>query len=59
MAFRDKCNKKVSAGDIVEYKENLYRVKVIESYSMATEVIAENMKTHKVETLLLHDVKKI
>jgi len=59
MAFKDKCNKKVSAGDLIEANENLYRIKVIESYDLVTEVIAENLKTHQVETLLLRDVKKV
>lgn len=59
MAFKDKCNKKVTAGDIVESNDNLYRIKVIEEYVMATTVIAENIITHQIETLLLRDVKKI
>jgi hypothetical protein len=59
MAFRDKNKVVVVAGDVVEANENLYRIKVIESYDLVTEVIAENMKTHKVETLLLRDVKKV
>lgn len=59
MAFKDRCNKKVTAGDIVESNSNLYRIKVIEEYVMATTVIVENLKTHQVETLLLRDVKKI
>jgi hypothetical protein len=59
MCFKDRCNIPVSIGDEVEHKGKKYLIKVIEEYDMATEIIAENLKTHKVETLLLRDIKKI
>lgn len=59
MAFCDKNKVPVQDGDIVEYKGKRYQIKAIESYDMATEIIVENIKTFKVETLLLRDVKKI
>lgn len=59
MSFKDKNKIPVVAGDKIECNDKQYIIRVIESYDMATEVIAENLKTHKVETLLLRDVKKI
>lgn len=59
MCYRDSKNVPVVAGDVVEYKSKQYLVKVIEEYDMATEVIAEDIKTHKVKTLLLRDIKKV
>lgn len=59
MSFRDGCNVKVFAGDTVVRDGIKYIIKFIESYAVATVVIAENIKTHTVETLLLRDIKKI
>jgi len=59
MAFKDKNKVLVTPGDIVKKGTSKYEVKFIESYPTATVVIAENIKTHKVETFLLKDVEKI
>jgi hypothetical protein len=59
MAFRDKNNSPVKTGDTIERGNSKYIIKCIEEYDMATVAIAENIKTGKVETLLLRDVKKI
>lgn len=57
--FRDKNKVKVVPGDLVEFDGKKFEVKFIESYTMATEVIVENLDTHRMETLLLRDIKKI
>ena len=59
MCFRDCNNVKLNVGDTILYNEVKYSVTLIKSYSMATVVIAENLETHRIETLLLRDVKKI
>lgn len=59
MSFKDKNNIPVVDGDIVEYKNKYYKIIAIESYDIVTELIVENTKTFKLETLLLRDVKKI
>ena len=59
MAFRDQCNNPVIAGDVVCQDGLIYRVQCVMPYLMATTLIVENLKTGKVETLLLRDVKKI
>ena len=59
MCFKDKNNVPVSVGDLIERGNSKYIIKVIEEYDMATVAIVENIKTGKMETLLLRDVKKI
>jgi len=59
MCYRDKGNLPVSVGDIVELDDRQYIIRFIEEYIMATTVIVENVKTHQIETLLLHDIRKI
>jgi ribosomal protein L7Ae-like RNA K-turn-binding protein len=59
MCYRDKNEVAVVVGDKVEYAGLKYVVKFIEEYDFATVVIAENIKTRTVETLLLQDIKKI
>jgi hypothetical protein len=59
MCYRDRNNIKLVPGDTVEYNDEKFVVKLIKDYSMATVVIAENLDTHRIETLLLRDVKKI
>ena len=59
MSYRDKNDSLIKTGDVVERGNSKYIIKCIEEYDMATVAIAENIKTGKVETLLLRDVKKI
>jgi hypothetical protein len=59
MCYRDKNEIEVSINDIVEYKGLMYCIRSINSYSCATVVIAENVLTHVVDTLLLQDIIKI
>ena len=59
MCYRDKSKVPVVSGDVVEFKDKSYIIKVIEEYDMATVAIVENVKTGKVETLLLRDIKKV
>ena len=59
MCFKDQVNVPVSVGDIVEKDGKYYVIRFIEEYIMATTIIAENIKTGKVETLLLRDIKKV
>ncbi len=59
MCFRDRNNIPVSIGSVVEFNDIKYIIKVIEEYDCATVAIVENITNQEVETLLLHDVKKI
>jgi vancomycin permeability regulator SanA len=59
MCYRDKNDSPVKTGDVVERGNSKYLIKVIEEYDMATVAIVENIKTGKVETLLLRDIKKV
>ena len=59
MCYQDKNNNPIKVGDNVERGNSKFIIKVIEEYDMATVAIVENIKTGKVETLLLRDVKKI
>lgn len=57
--FRDKNKVLINVGDEIEKDGIKYIIKFIISHTTATVVIAENVESHQVETLLLHDVKKI
>jgi hypothetical protein len=59
MCYQDKNNSPIKMGDLVERGNSKFIIKVIEEYDMATVAIVENIKTGKVDTLLLRDIKKI
>jgi hypothetical protein len=59
MCYQDKNCIPIKIGDSVERGNSKYIIKVIEEYDMATVAIVENIKTGKVETLLLRDIKKV
>jgi len=59
MAYRDKNNVDLFAGDVVEKDGHRYRIHDIKSYSFATVAIVENLETHSVDSLLLQDIRKL
>lgn len=58
MSFRDRDNVVITVGDLAIYKDSIYVVRFIESYASATVAILENVKTHLIESPLLHDIVK-
>jgi hypothetical protein len=57
--FRDKNGEKISKGSKVLKNGSTYLIKEIFTYSLATEAVCENIKTHQIELFQLRDLEKI